>query len=183
MAEEKRWQDCLSTDLIRCKQALKNDAFDVEKMESLSNEMLLRYGEATEGFDEGMEVISTYENQAATAFALGKNIGLIVERLSIIQKEGYRPDGLTRFYLSDGVEGRRYDYSFLEVRKLILEDAAWNEYEKNELLDKIDEIETICQDLDTKKNKWNRLRPFVVWCAGKDVKAAMLLLSLIQKIN
>ena len=75
MAEEKRWQDCLSTDLIRCKQALKNDAFDVEKMESLFNEMLLRYGEAIEGFDEGMEVISTYENQAATAFALGKNVG------------------------------------------------------------------------------------------------------------
>lgn len=183
MAEEKRWQDCLGTDLIRCKQALKNDAFDVEKMESLFSEMLVRYGEVIAGFDEGMEVISTYENQAATAFALGKNMALIVERLAIIQKEGYRPDGLSQFYLNDGVEGKQYDYSFLEVRKLIAEDGSWNEFEKNELLDTIDEIETICRDVDTKKNKWDRLRPYVVWCAGKDVKAAMLLLSLIQKIN
>ena len=94
--EEKKWQEEVSTDLIRCKQALKKDAFDVEKMESLFSEMLQRYGEEIEGFDEGMEVITTYENQAATAFALGKNMTLIVERLSIIRKEGYRTDGLVQ---------------------------------------------------------------------------------------
>ena len=181
--EEKKWQEEVSTDLIRCKQALKKDAFDVEKMESLFSEMLQRYGEEIEGFDEGMEVITTYENQAATAFALGKNMTLIVERLSIIRKEGYRTDGLVRHALKDGVEGASYQYTFPEVRKIISEDETRSVFERNDLMDRIDQIETICRSLESKKHKWDQLRPYVVWLEGKDVKTAMLLLPLLQSIN
>ena len=99
------------------------------------------------------------------------------------RKEGYRTDGLVRHALKDGVEGASYQYTFPEVRKIISEDETRSVFERNDLMDRIDQIETICRSLESKKHKWDQLRPYVVWLAGKDVKTAMLLLPLLQSIN
>ena len=55
--------------------------------------------------------------------------------------------------------------------------------EKEEIIGKIDEIESITNSVNTKKNKWYALRPYLMWVSGKEADIAMLVLPLIMKIN
>ena len=55
--------------------------------------------------------------------------------------------------------------------------------EREEIIMKIDDIESIVSSVTTKKNKWYALRPYIVWASGKEVNIAMLILPLIMKIN
>ncbi len=55
--------------------------------------------------------------------------------------------------------------------------------EKEEIIQKLEEIEEICNLPITRKRQWDKLRQYVVWLSGKDVKVAMKLLPLFLKIQ
>lgn len=73
--------------------------------------------------------------------------------------------------------------SFEEVRKTIQNMDNLNDNELSEILSKIDEIESIIQSNDTKRNKWNKLKSFLIWLADKGVDVAIAILPLLLKIN
>ena len=54
--------------------------------------------------------------------------------------------------------------------------------EKEEVIVKLGEIEEICSLPLTRKRKWDKLRQYIVWISGKDVKIALKVLPLFLKI-
>ena len=64
-----------------------------------------------------------------------------------------------------------------------METESLNDKEKDEINSKIDEIEEICMSVDTKRGKWNRLRPYVVWTAGKSADIALMIMPLFLTIG
>ena len=54
--------------------------------------------------------------------------------------------------------------------------------EKEEVIEKLGEIEEICSLPLTRKRKWDKLRQYIVWISGKDVKIALKVLPLFLKI-
>ena len=68
--------------------------------------------------------------------------------------------------------------SFEEARKTIQNMDNLNDNELEEILSKIDEIETIVKSKDTKRNKWKKLKTFLTWVADKGVDVATALLPL-----
>jgi hypothetical protein len=55
--------------------------------------------------------------------------------------------------------------------------------EREDIMRHLDEMEEICSQVLTKKEKWEGLREHLVWLSGKDVAVAMKLLPLFFRIN
>ena len=55
--------------------------------------------------------------------------------------------------------------------------------ETEEILQKIDELQTIIHSGDSKKSKWAKIKPFLTWLADKSVDVGITLLPLILKIQ
>ena len=182
MVNENDLRVMVDEDIPYCKSVWGKYSHDAEQMEVLFNTMLFKYVNVIEGFADGMEVISAYEEKAKIAEALRNNVDLIIKRLEIFKALGYKCQSLKDYYLSENVKGYAVNIDFNEARK-ILNESQIGMLEKTEITDKIDEIEEICISVDTKKGKWDKLRPYVVWVSGKDVEIALLILSLMQKIN
>ncbi|MGE4214495.1 MAG: hypothetical protein AB7E42_06935 [Anaerotignaceae bacterium] len=183
MVNENDLNAVVDEDILYCKSVWSKYSHDAQQMESLFNTMLFKYVNVIEGFADGMEVISGYEEKAKIAEALRNNVDLIIKRLEIFKTLGYKCQSLREYYLSEDVSGCAVNVGFNEARRFFSETAKIGIVEKKEITDKIDEIEEICISIDTKKAKWDKLRPYVIWASGKDVEIAMLILSLIQKIN
>ena len=173
----------IDEDLLTLKDTWKRDCFDTEKLENLFNAMIFKYNEKIEGFSKNLGVISPYDSRIKHGEALRNNFKTIIKRLEIIKNQNYDPDGLREYYLKEGVEGKEIKMDFNEARKFFEESEVLSRFEKNEISSKVDEIEEICVSIEPKKEKWNKLRPFVIWASGKDADTALLVLSLIQRIN
>lgn len=75
------------------------------------------------------------------------------------------------------------DVTFESVRENIEQMNNISDDELNEILSKIDEIETIIKSSDTKRNKWKKLKPFLSWVADKGVDVGISLLPLFIQLN
>lgn len=173
----------VNRDLEYCKDMYTKYSYDGDRMEDVFNQILFKYVECIDHFADGMDVISVYDDKVKIAEALRKNVVLIIKRLEIFKNSSFKKDCLEEYYLKEGVKGERIEIGFNEARKLFYENPELTITEKKEIEEKLDIIEEIYSSIDTKKNKWNRLRPMVMWASGKDVDIGLLFLSLIQKIN
>ncbi|HCT64904.1 MAG TPA: hypothetical protein DIC60_06530 [Lachnospiraceae bacterium] len=183
MADENDLNEAVDKDILYCKSVWSKYSHDAEQMENLFNTMLFKYVNIIEGFAEGMQVISAYEGKGIIAEALRNNVDMIIKRLEIFKDLGYKPQSLKEYYIKEGVKGCAVNAGFNEARRFFHETPQIGVLEKKEITNKIDEIEEICISVDTKKRKWDKLRPYVIWASGKDVETAMFILALIQKIN
>ena len=170
-------------DLLVLKDSWKKFSHDSEKVEKLFNSMMFKYADAIEDFSNDMEVISPYDDSSKKAEALRYNVSKIIERLEIVKAWNYKKDCLREHYLKEDVYGKAIKVDFYEARRFFSEHKEINNNERNEILAKIDEIEEICISINTKKSKWDSLRPYIVWLSGKDVTTGLLIISLIQRIN
>ncbi|MGL4790790.1 MAG: hypothetical protein ACRCW1_05205 [Anaerotignaceae bacterium] len=173
----------IDEDLMYCKDIWKKYSYDPEKMEELFTAMIFKYESIIEGFSQDMEVISPFDTKIKAGEAIRRNVDRIIKTFEIVKAQGYKDNCLKEYYLKQGVKGKVLDLNFNEVRVIFNEDFHISHMEKKEILNKIDEIEEICISVDTKKNKWDKLRPYVVWSTGKDADTAIIILSLILKIN
>lgn len=73
--------------------------------------------------------------------------------------------------------------SFNETRKQIEEMASLTAEQINEALDRINEIERIIKTNDSKKSKWEKLKPIFVWLADKSYDLAKTILPLLLKVT
>ena len=75
-----------------------------------------------------------------------------------------------------------YEADFTSVR-LDLGLMEISRSEREDIIRHLDEMEEICSQVMTKKEKWEALREHLVWLSGKDVAVAMKLLPLFFRIN
>ena len=71
-----------------------------------------------------------------------------------------------------------------EQARLQVEDMTFlTEEQTKEVLDKISEIEDTLKGYGTKKTKWEKIKPVLVWLADKSFDVGMTLLPLLMKLN
>lgn len=188
MNEENNIKDMVDNDIVYFNEIWDKYSHDVDKMEELFNKILFKYISIVEGIDCGLKVISTYEESNKKAETFRANITLLMKRIIAFKSNKYRNEGLYEYYLksdaSNGMSADKYfTMGFNEARHSIENDSSITSREKEEIIDKIDEIEEICRMAITKNAKWEHLRPYVFWLSGKDLNVAKILIPLFLKIN
>ena len=173
----------LDDDIMECNEIWNKYSHDAKRMGGLFDMLIMRYSDIIEDFSEGMEVVTSYENPVQQGELYRKNVKLLLTRMENFRKNGYSNDGLKELYIKSGIKGGALDISFNEARKIIQENGNLSILEKREITDKLDEMEEIYNVPDTKRNKWEKMRPYVIWSTGKDADTAMLILSMVLKIN
>ena len=169
----------IEKDLEYCRENYKNASYDRTVLEDIFNRLLFGYMDVIEGLSSGLNVVSP---EAGTE-ALRQNVNLLMERVEAFKECGCSNEALKeKLY---GINGDPFEVrmKFCAIREYVAEADALTEREKEEITGKIDEIEEICLSIDTKRNKWNKLRPYVVWTTGKNVNIAMMILPLFMTIN
>lgn len=73
--------------------------------------------------------------------------------------------------------------TFEEARSKIEEMTSLTEDQTEDILKKINEIENIIKDNGSKKSKWEKIKPVLVWLADKSFDVAMTILPLLLKVQ
>lgn len=169
----------IEKDLEYCRESYKKASYDRTVLEEIFSRLLFGYMDIIEGLSSGLNVVSP----EASTEALRENVNLLMERISDFKDCGCSNEALRDKYY--GVSGDPFEVRmrFCAVRDYVTEADVLTDREKEEINNKIDEIEEICLSVDTKRNKWNKLRPYIVWTAGKNVNIAMMILPLFMTIN
>ena len=173
----------LDDDIMSCNDMWNKYSFDEKRMGGLFDMLIMRYGNIIDGFSEGLDVLTSFESKQQTGEVYRKNVKLLLTRMETFKKNGYSNEGLREYYINQGVVGGIMDITYNEARKIIEENEKLSIGEKKEICTKLDEMEEIYNTPDTKSNKWHKLKPYVIWSTGKSVDTAMMILSLVLKIN
>lgn len=75
------------------------------------------------------------------------------------------------------------EVTFEQVRSQIEDMTSLTNDETKEILEKISEIEKAVNSNDSKKTKWEKVKPVLKWIADKSLDVGIKLLPLILKIN
>lgn len=73
--------------------------------------------------------------------------------------------------------------TFEQVRSQIEEMTSLTDEQTREILNKISEIETAYKETGSKKSKWEKIKPVLVWLADKSFDVGMKILPLLLKLQ
>ena len=76
-----------------------------------------------------------------------------------------------------------FDITFEHARQQVESMTSLTDAQTKEILDKISEIENTINGSETKKSKWEKIKPILVWLADKRFDVVMTLLPLLLKID
>lgn len=172
---EKRIDD----DLKYCKTNYEKYPYDATVLEDIFNRLLFGYIDVIDGLSSGLNVVSP----GADTEPLRDNVKLLMERIEAFKQCGCSNDALRAKYMEMRADPFETRMKFCAVREAVLEAESLNDRDKDEINSKIDDIEEICMSVDTKRGKWNRLRPYVVWTAGKSADIALMIMPLFLTIG
>lgn len=187
MGEKEELKKMVDQDISYCKEAWEEYSHDREVMETIFNKILFQYLDKIQGLAENLQVVSSYEDKTEMADTYRNNVSFLISRLEAFRENGYQNEGLAEYYLNREKEVLDFDQclemTFNQARRDIENMKQINKNEKNEIIDKIDAIEEIMVQKITRREKWERLRPYVFWLSGKELEVAFEILPLILKIE
>ena len=73
--------------------------------------------------------------------------------------------------------------TFEQVREKIEDMTSLTDEQTKEALDKVSEIESVVNGEGSKKSKWEKIKPVLVWLADKSFDLAMTILPLLLKMQ
>lgn len=165
-------------DIDTIQKTLKAYSHDGDTLERLFEKLLTRHGKNIEGFDAGLSPMVPGEDNTSRAATCRQNIGLLLSRLLAFQKNNYENAGPD----ADVTTGRQMTMAFNAARIQVEQMPDLIPRMRQEILDKLDEIEEICIGLESSAVKWNKLRPYLMWLSGKSAPVGFLILPLMLMI-
>lgn len=173
----------VNKDIEYCKNEWEDYSFDWERMRDLFDKMIYKYSEIIDDFDKSMNVISPYEKENKCGDTYRDNVSLIIKRLERFRDNDFKNDGL-----NDESNPEHnilyYDKSkFDEVRLFFERSMQLSDAQKMEAVQKLDEMEEICASNIQPTEKWDTLRPYVMWLTGKNLIIVSHILPLIMLIK
>ena len=181
--KEKDIKQMVDKDILYYDDIKEEFSHDRDKMCKLFNDILFRYINLIDGIDDGLIVISAYEENVQMTNIYRENVEKLVSRLKVFKDNNYTNDGLMEFYFNADKCPVVSSDEFLHLRADIGFMSDISESEKEEIQKKIGEIEKICSETATRTQRWNALRPYVVWISGKSVRIALKVLPIFLKLN
>lgn len=182
-AEKKKLRAMVDEDFAYAEAIWKESSYDSEKLEQLFHRLLEHYAEQIEGFVKGLYVVQPYDATADRAEIYRQNIRLLMDKLQGFRENGYQNEGLLEYYMrKDRQEiDKNADFTATRLNLGMLPDLTRTE--KEDIMAHLDEMELICAQAISKKEKWEALREHMVWLSGKDVRVMLLMLPLFFRIN
>lgn len=157
-------------------------------------ELISKYSAHIAGFGDGLEGYRSSSNQYTTSYIseyeLENNIRAIKFKLIAFENNGYRNsksmDDNPHFSVNNTLtanQTQNITISFEEVKQQVKEMTGLSDEETENVLAKIDEIKAIVDQKESKKTKWKKIKPVLIWLADKSVDVGCALLPLILKIG
>lgn len=181
--QQKDFYQKIDDDIDQSRNIWDEYSHDEEKMSGLFSYLVDTYKDEIEGFCIELEVIQPYEKNALKAQIYRNNIKKLLDRLEGFRCNGYQNEGLMDYYLKLEHNELSLDVDFTNLRLEIGMMKKISNYEKDEIIEKLDEMEVICSCVAFKRHKWEQLREYLVWLSGKDVDIALKLLPIFFKIG
>lgn len=173
----------VNADIDYCKKEWEEFSFDWERMGDLFEKMIYKYTGIIDDFDKEMKVISSYEKKNKSGDTYRDNVSLIINRLERFRDNGFKNEGLNN-ELNPEHRIMFYDKSEFDEARLFFERSErLTDEQKAEMLQKLDEIDEICSSDTHPTEKWNRLRPYVMWLTGKNLIIVSHILPLIMLLE
>lgn len=170
-------------DIDRSRKTWDAYSYDAEKMSVLFLYLISEYKNEIDGFCVGLKVIQPYEHTALQAEAYRDNVRKMMDRLEGFRQNGYQNEGLLEFYLKQEQNEVSMDVNFTQLRLEFGFMDHISKHEKDEIIEKLEEMEEICSQVMFKRQKWELMRKYLVWLSGKDVDIALKILPVFFKIN
>lgn len=164
-------------DIERCRDVLENYSNDKKKLSSAFYEIMPKYIKV-EGFSKDLQVVDDYASPKDCIQIYKSNITLIRNRLEDFLAN--KCEGLSKASVKNP---EKIEESFEEAKLQINNLVSVSDSAKADILKKLDEIKDICLSEISRTEKWDSLRPYVMWISGKDIDTAQIFLPLILKIN
>ena len=164
-------------DIERCKDVLENHGNDSEKLSSLFFELVTSYIDI-KGFSKDFQVVNEYYEKEKNIKIYRSNLALIQNRLEEFLANNC--EGLSKFTVKDP-ELTSGLFEAARVKISLLDNLS-DSY-KADVLKKLAEIKEICLSEDSRQEKWDKMRPFIMWLSGKDVESALIILPLITNLD
>ena len=182
MEDEKDLRQMIEDDLQYCEKIWVSYSHDKEKLGEIFQRLFIHYEGKIDGFHEDLAVIQEGESSADSAEVYRRNILLLLKRMKGFLDNGCSNDGLAEYYIRKEQKPVDMDAGFTAVR-ISLGMHHKSALEKEEIMEKLNEMEEICARAVPRGKKWELIRGYLVWLSGKDVETAMEILPLFFKIN
>lgn len=183
MTVSKEFKAIIEDDIAKCKYEI--DDGSIESRRELHKVLISKYATIINGFDDNLFSLICDD----TGINCTRNIEIMRQKLVLFQAMGYEnsfscnteKQGLT--INNTNSLGVSIAISFSEVKEQVENMTALKEEEVQEVLEKIDELETIVGASERKTKKWERAKEIIKWIADKSVDVGIAMLPLIMKIG
>ena len=183
----------VDADIRKCDEYLSGDRNEAEGMQ-LHFELITKYPAHIARFGESLYNYNDeygFVSQDYFGFdSMINNITAIRHKLVGFKGNGYKNSSCGKKDSSINIENKLtatqtqiVNISFEEVKRQIEDMTGLSEAETKEALDKIDEIKVVIESSETKKTKWQKIKPVLTWLADKSVDVGIAMLPLLLKIG
>lgn len=183
MTTSEGFKSIIEDDIAKCKYEIENGS--IESCRVLHRTLKSKYGKIIDGFNDGLLDLF-YDSDGIYC---KRNLETMRQKFLLFQAMGYEnsfsgnaeKQGLT--INNTNSLGVSIAISFSEVKDQVENMTALKEEEVQEVLEKIDELETIVKSNERKTKKWERAKEIIKWIADKSVDVGIAMLPLIMKIG
>lgn len=182
--DTKSLKQMVNEDILYCYDMWDKYSHDKDMMQEVFHKIFFKYLDKIDGISEGMNVLFAKEQSSKMAETYRENVAMLIQKLEDFRKNNYSNEGLRQYYINQEIQNSNKNlcFNFTEIRLEIGMMKQLTHNEKNDIMNHLAEIEEICSMVDTKKKKWDLLRPHIIWLSGKDVMIALKILPLFLKI-
>lgn len=180
-------------DISKCESYLSGERNETEGME-LHFELITKYPPIIARFGDSLYNFSTeygFVSQDYFGFdSMINNVNAIKYKLISFKSAGYKnisnynnESNINIENILTATQSQIVNISFEEVKKHIENMTGLSEEETLETLSKVDEIKAVVESQESKKSKWQKIKPILVWLADKSVDVGISILPLLLKIG
>lgn len=173
----------IDNDILKSQALLSQYSYDIDQMSKLFNYLMSNYKNIIDDFCTNLRITQPFDSAVDQANVYNSNVSLLINRLIGFRENKYKNAGLMEYYMKQEYEKISIDVNFNDLRMEIGMMEKISPFEKQEIIEKINEMEEICSKVAFKKEKWELLRQYMVWLSGKHVDVVMKMLPIFLKIN
>lgn len=157
---------------------------DKEKMKMVFNKILFDYIGKITGIENGLQVIFDCGEKQEETQTYRANVKILIDRLIIFRNNNYNNENIEEKFRLHGesISFNTFKEDYTNVRLAIGMLKNISQSEMEEIMRNLDEMEEIAGLAIIRKERWNRMRPYVMWISGKSIEVAEKILPLFLNI-
>ena len=171
----------ISEDIKKCEDAINRG--NKTEMNKLHGTLLSKYAKIIDGFDENLKNLFYDEHGQYVK----QNLEIMRQKIVLFRAMEYTNSysldaGRSNITINNNMDVV-LKITFSEAKNRVENMTGLKEKEIQEVLEKIDELESIINSAERKTKKWDNAKEIIKWMADKSVDVGLTLLPLLLKMN